>query len=136
MLVVLLCALNTQAQTSATSTQSNIWNAVPDSDLVAYVNVRKIVNEALPRIMGNDAAAKKDLEHGFDEVWAYAGLNARQISRAVVAAQFVGRVLDFNIQQTVVIAEGQFNYSDVKAANKLPHRDAREEKYATYTLFI
>src|SRR5260370_13524649 len=91
MLVVLLCALNTQAQTSTTSTAPNIWNAVPDSDLVAYVNVRKIVNEALPRIVANDAAAKKDLEHGFDELWSYSGLNARQISRAVIGSHFCGK---------------------------------------------
>jgi hypothetical protein len=136
MLVVLFCALNTHGQKPATSTESKIWNAVPDSDLVAYVNVRKIVNDAVPRIAGDDAAAKKNLEHGFDELWAYTGLQARQISRAVIGAKFVGKGLDMDIQQMVVIAEGQFNYSDVKAANKLPHRDAREEKYGTYTLFI
>src|SRR5215467_2304233 len=69
-LFALLPSATVQAQNQAVSTpSSDAWNAVPDSDLIACFNVRRIVAEALPRVMGSDEVAKKDLEHGLEDLW-------------------------------------------------------------------
>lgn len=133
--LMMLAAPGTNAQSSA-STANDLWTAVPDADFVASFNVHRIVNEALPRILGDDSAAKKDLENGIVGIRALSGLDVRRIMRAVVGAQLVGTGLDVNLQEVVVVAEGEFNYNDIKDVVKGPHREMREEKYGAYTLLV
>ncbi len=133
--LVILAASATRAQ-SAASTAVDLWNAVPDSDFVASFNVRKIVNEGLPRVLGDEPAARKDLENGTEGIRAETGLDVRRITRAVVGAKLVGTGLDVDLQELVVVAEGEFNYSDIKDSVKGPNREMREEKYGADTLLV
>lgn len=130
MVLLMLAASGARAQSAA------LWNAVPDSDFVASFNVRRIVNEAWPRVLGDDAAARKDLDDGIAGIRALTGVDARRVTRAVVGAKVVGTGLDVDLQEFVVVAEGEFNYNDIKDAVKGANREMREEKYDADTLLV
>ncbi len=131
-LVIVFVAPGILAQTST----SDLWKAIPDEDLVASFNVRKIVNEALPRVLGNDAVARKDLENTIDGTRGLTGVDVRRVTRAVVGAKLAGSGLDVNPQDLLIVAEGEFNYADIKDVMKGPHREEHEEKYGDYTLLV
>src|SRR5260370_10261037 len=90
-----------RAQPSA-SPAANLWNAVPDEDLIVSVNVGRIIAEAMPRILGEDAGAKKDFEKCIAEIRAQTGLDGRRVTRAVVGAQIGGSRLDAYVQVIVI----------------------------------
>jgi hypothetical protein len=135
MVLVISTTPAARAQT-ITSPVADLWTAVPDSDLVVSLNVRRILNDALPKILADDAAKRKDLEDSLVGIKALTGLDVHRVTRAVVGARLTGTGVDVNLQELAVIAEGEFNYSDIKDAVKGPNREMREEKYRTDTLLI
>jgi hypothetical protein len=134
-LLVLSIPPDARAQT-ITSPTADLWTAVPDSDLVVSLNVRRILNDALPRILGDDPAGGKDLQDELAAIEVVTGLDLRRVTRAVVGARLAGTGMDVNFQELALIAEGEFNYTNIKNAAKGPNREMREEKYGTDTLLI
>jgi hypothetical protein len=135
LVLVISTAPTARAQT-ITSPAADLWTAVPDSDFVVSLNVRRILDEAIPKVLGDAPAKRKDLEDGVLGVKVITGLDVHRITRAVVGGRLAGSGLDVDFQELVVIAEGEFNYNDIRDAVKSPHREMREEKYGTYTLLV
>jgi hypothetical protein len=134
--ILLIISLSPAAPAQTiTSPTADLWTAVPDSDLVVSLNVRRILNEALPKILGDDPARRKDLADGLTGAKVLTGLDVDRITRAVVAARLTGTGMDLNLQELAVIVEGEFNYGDIKDAVK-GNREMREEKYGADTLLI
>jgi hypothetical protein len=138
-ILLIVCAMLTATASRAqtiTSPAADLWTAVPDSDFVVSLNISRILNDALPKVLGDDAATRKKAEETVLGMKVLSGVDAHRVTRAVVAGRLTGTGMDVNLQEFVVIADGEFNYADIKDAFKGPNRGQHEEKYGTNTLLI
>jgi hypothetical protein len=129
-LIIAVAALSaaTPAQTS-TSTLPNL----PESDAVAYINLRRILNDALPRVLPEKQLA--DMKAGIDKIKQKAGFDLYGIDNAVMAMR-VGKVTAGSpVPEFILAVRGSFNADALVSLMRIALQGKyQEEKYGSKTL--
>jgi hypothetical protein len=141
-LALLSFALTGSAQTKpATSPVSaaaaSALNRLPPSDVVAFVNVRRLITEAAPKIFADDPAKLSELNAGIDKLKTQTGVDARSFTTIAVGLRYLNPRPGITTADTVVIANGTFNAAAIVAAGRLASNGKyQEQKHNDATIYI
>lgn len=139
-LVALLSGFGLGPQrTSATNSvpPADPLSYLPASDGIAIIDVRRMLNETMPRILSGDPAKLAQANADIDNFKTRTGIDPRAFDRVVLGTHYTFPSAKVTKLETVAIAHGTFDAKALAAAT----RDAakgkyREEKYRGATIMI
>jgi len=137
LIVGLISASAQDRQVTASGVAANDpLRLLPASDVVATIDIKRLINETLPRVMANDPAKLAKINAEIDNFKTRYGLDPRSFERAAVGMRFntSGNV---TTTDTVAIARGSFNANAITAAGRLaaPNHFS-QQNYSGKTIYI
>ncbi|HEX8176110.1 MAG TPA: hypothetical protein VF543_13400 [Pyrinomonadaceae bacterium] len=109
---------------------------LPTSDGVLVVDVRRVLNEALPRAFSSDPAKLSQINADIDRFKTRTGVDLRSVDRMAIGTR-LNQVGQATRMDTVAIARGTFRADIIVAAGRLAAKDKyRTEKYAGRNIYI
>ena len=123
-LALMMSAWTASAQTGqstalAPSSTSAPLNLLPPSDLVAFVNVNRLINDAAPKVMADNPAKLAEFNAALDKLKMQTGLDARSFSSVALGLRYQHPTPGITTADTVAIISGTFNASALVAAGRL-----------------
>ena len=126
-----------QRQKTTAAEPANIASYLPASDAVAIVDVKRMLNETMPSILGSDQAKLAQANAEVDKFKTKTGVDLRQFNRVAVGVRYAYPNAKTTKLETVAIAHGTFNAKAVSAsARAAANGKSREEKYRGLTITI
>lgn len=123
---IVACATTTQAQ--------NVITNLPESDAVATVNVRRIVNETLPRLL--TAEQMSGVQSALTKAKKVAGFDVSNIETAVVGLR-LNRSAPLAMPSMLLVMRGSFNADALVSLVKIGLAGkTHDEKYGAKTLTL
>jgi hypothetical protein len=111
--------------------------SLPASDAAMLVDVRRMLNDALPRAYSNNPAELARVNSEIDKFKTTTGFDARSFERVAVGVRFVQTPTGKTLVETVAVAHGKYNLATLVAATRAGAKNRmREEKYAGQTIHI
>ena len=139
-LVALSASVLIQAQTRARNTAApapSVMTALPESDAVAHVKVKQLLNEAMPRILANNPAKLAEVNANIDKFKDRTGLDPRTFEQVALGIRYTYPSEGVTKVQTVALANGSFSAAAMVAAGRIATNGKyREEKYHDKTVYI
>jgi hypothetical protein len=134
-----LSTTNSPPALSSASSQniSSQLASLPEADALIYVNPRRILNEAAPRVM--TAADLSKMRTLFDDLKKGSGVDPASIDYLVIALRFhkPAANLSFVPPEVVAVISGDFSSDSLLTLARLSLQDRlRDEKYGARTLAI
>jgi hypothetical protein len=127
----------TATATTAPATASSILNMLPPSDVVGFVNVKSLLNDALPKVLADNPAKLAEVNAQIDKVKTQTGVDVRSFENIAVGVRYQHPSANDTDAETVVIAHGTFNANAFIAVGRMAAQGKyREEKYQGATLYI
>lgn len=130
-----LLLLTALAASATAQTASDPFAALPESELIVVVDIQRILNEAVPRVLAKDPLTLGKMNEGLDQIKALTGLDLRASSRLVIGAPSVVSTPTAQQFRGVIIAQ----VNDAEKLMSLIRKDTsdklREEQYQGKTLF-
>ncbi len=121
LLLAALGAAGVAAQTATPPAVADPLSALPDSDLVIYVDARRMMTELAPRILAHSPEMLAKVTGALAEVKTKTGINVLGIERIVVGVKLLGPVGP-NVKKEnlgiVIIAHGDFDANALVAFAK------------------
>jgi len=109
---------------------SDVGNYLPASDAVAVVNVKRMLTETMPSILGSDPAKLAQANAEVDKFKTKTGVDLRSFDRVVVGIRYTYPAEKSTKLEMVAIAHGAFNARGLSAAARLAAQGkVRDEKY-------
>lgn len=135
--VVLTGIAQTRRTATATVAVASPLNLLPPSDVVAFVNVKRLINEAAPKIFADNPARLAEFNADIDKFRTQTGIDARAFSTIAVGLRYQTPSPGVTTADTVVIAQGTFNAGALLAAGRLAAKGKyQEQKYNDATIYI
>ena len=132
--------IDTQAQTrnrNSVPAASGLMSSLPESDVVAHVKVKQLVNEAMPRIFANNPAKLGEVNASIDRFKDRTGLDMRMFQEIALGVKFTYPSEGVTRAQMVGVANGSFSSAAMVAAGRVASNGKyREEKYHDKTIYI
>jgi hypothetical protein len=126
-----------QTRSSQSSAAGAALNMLPPSDFVAFVNVRRLIDEATPKIFADNPTKLAEFNADLDRLKAKTGLDVRSFSSIAVGLRYLNPSPGITTADTVVIASGTFNANALIAAGRLASKGKyQEQKYNNATISI
>jgi hypothetical protein len=128
--------LGQRQRTSPPSAAASIASYLPASDGVAIIDVKRMLNETMPRILGSDPAK---LAQGAAEVEKFktkTGVDLRSFDRVAMSVRYTYPNATTTKLETVAIAHGTFDARAITASARANGKSAREEKYRGLTITV
>lgn len=125
-------------QSTALAQASSIapLNLLPPSDLVAFVNVKRLINDAAPKVMADNPAKLAEFNAAIDKLKMQTGLDARSFENIAVGLRYRNPSPGVTTADTVVIVSGTFNAGALIAAGRLASKGKyQEQKYNDATIY-
>lgn len=132
-------ASRARGRTSATNSAppADPLSYLPASDGIALIDVRRMLNETMPRILSGDPAKLAQANAEIDKFKTRTGIDPRAFDRVVVGTRYTYPSAKVTKLETVAIAHGTFNAKALVAAARIAANGKyREEKYRGATIMI
>jgi hypothetical protein len=111
--------------------------ALPASDGVMLIDIKRLLNEAVPRVFANDPVRLAKINEHFDQVKTRYGLDVRSFERLAVGLRFQSPRAGVTTTDVVAVASGTFNSGALLAAGRIAAKGKyQEEKYKNSTIYI
>jgi hypothetical protein len=137
LIVILSSALVGQRKRTTAAPTSNAANYLPASDAVAIVDVKRLLNETMPSVLGNDPAKLAQANAEVEKFKTRTGMDPRSFDRVALSVRFTYPNANTTKLETVAIAHGTFDAKSLSAsARAAANGKAREEKYRGATITI
>ena len=112
-------------------------NMLPPSDVVAFVNVKRLINEAAPKIFANNPGRLAEFNADIDKFKTQTGIDARTFSTIALGLRYQNPSPGVTTADTVVIAQGAFNAGALIAAGRLASKGKyQEQKHNNLTIYV
>lgn len=116
---------------------ADILNYLPASDGIALIDVRRLMNETMPRILAGDPAKLVTANAEIEKFKARTGIDPRSFDRVVLGMRYTYPTPKVTKLETVAIARGTFDARALAAAARIAANGKyREEKYRGATILI
>ena len=126
-----------QRQRTAPATPSNTASYLPASDAITVVDVKRMLNETMPSILGGDAAKLAEASVEVDKFKTKTGVDLHSMDRVVIGIHYTYPTATSTRLETVAIAHGTFDARAVVASVRAAgNGKSREEKYRGATITI
>lgn len=121
---------------AATSRQS-LLAKLPTSDAVAQVNVKRVLSEALPKLLAGKSAKLAEVNSQIEQFKTRTSLDLRSFDELALGLRYSYPSVGITKIDTVAVARGAFNTGAIVAAGKVAANGKyREEKYLGKTIYI
>ncbi len=113
--------------------------ALPESDGVISVDVRRLLNEILPRVLADDQPKLAQVNARIDEIKTRTGIDVRTFENLAVGLRFVTAPPNSIKVEAVALARGQFNAAAVLSAGLLGAGSKykyQQQKYGGKTIYV
>jgi len=115
----------------------SLMSSLPQSDAVAQVQVKRLINEVIPRVMANNPAKLAEINSNLDNFKNRTGLDARSFEQIALGVRYTYPSEGITKLVTAGLARGTFNAGAMVAAGRLAANGKyREEKYAGKSVYI
>src|SRR5437763_1400752 len=140
LVITAVCSLSLAGQRqrpSAPAPPSNVASYLPASDAIAVVDVKRMLNETMPGIVGGDAAKLAEANAEVDKFKTRTGVDLHSMDRVVIGIRYTYPTATSTKLETVAIAHGTFDARAVAASVRAAaNGKAREEKYRGATITV
>jgi hypothetical protein len=131
-------ATDARRTSSATVFERMSGLALPASDAVAFVEMRRLLTEAMPRALASDAAKLAEANADIDAFKTRTGLDPRALDALAVGSRYAelpgGGV---KLGHTVAVARGAFNMATIVSSGRASAKGGyREEKFAGKSVHV
>lgn len=124
-------------RTSTAKQAPTLMSALPASDAVALIKVRRVLDEALPKLLVENPAKVAEVNAELDKFKTDTGLDPRSFEQVAVGIKYIYPSEGVTKFQTVALARGTFNSGAIVAAGRLAANGKyREEKYHGKTIYL
>jgi hypothetical protein len=138
--VLALCSSQAAAQTrnrNNAPAATGLLASLPESDAVAQVKMRQLLNEAMPRIFASNPAKLAEVNASIESFKTRTGLDPRTFEQIALGVRFNFPAEGVTKAQTIALANGAFSPAAMVAAGRVASNGAyREEKYQGKTIYI
>lgn len=138
--IALISQLNAQAQTrgrSAAPAAPTLMASLPESDAVVQIKVKRLLSEAMPRILAGNPAKLSEVNASIERFKERTGLDPRMFEQVALGVHYTYPAEGVTKVQTVALANGSFNPAAMVAAGRIAANGKyREEKYQDKTIYI
>jgi hypothetical protein len=139
-LATLALTLSGRSQTRsprAVAAPPDALSYLPASDAVMLIDVRRMLNETLPRILAGDKVKMAQANSEIDKFKSRTGVDPRAFDRVVLGVRYTYPNATTTKLETIAIAHGTFDAKALAAAARLGASGKyREEKYRNATIMI
>ena len=122
---------------SRSTTATSLAASLPPSDAVALVNVSRVLNEAMPKLLADNPAKLAEVNSELDRFKKQTGLDPRSFEQIALGFSYQYPREGVTKVSTVALARGTFNAGALVAAGRLA-ADGKysEEKYQGKTIYV
>jgi hypothetical protein len=114
--------------------------SLPTSDGVISVDMQRLLNEMLPRVLADDPAKLAEVNARIDKIKARTGIDVRSFERIALGMRFVDNVAPDSIKvEAVALARGRSNAQAMLTAGLLAEGSKykyKQQKYGGKTIYI
>jgi len=131
-------ALAQRSRTATTATEPNTLAAsLPPVDAVAVINVSRVFNEAMPKLLADNPAKLADVTNELAKFKTQTGLDPRSFEQVALGFSYQYPREGVTKVSTIALARGTFNAAAIVAAGRLAG-DGKyvEEKYQGKTIYL
>ena len=132
--------LEAQAQTrvrNSAPAAPSLMSSLPESDAVAHIKVKQLLNEAMPRILVSSPSKLAEADAQLDRFRERTGLDPRMFQQIALGIRFTHPAEGVTRAQTVALANGSFSSAAMVAAGRVASNGKyREEKYKDKTIHV
>lgn len=126
-----------RASGSAAAQVSSLLSSLPPSDAVALINVRRVLDEALPKLLAENPARLTEVNDELAKFKTQTGLDPRSFDQIAVGLQYTYPSEGVTRIKTVALARGVFNAGAIVAAGRLAANGKyAEQKYQGKTIYV
>jgi hypothetical protein len=116
---------------------SNLLASLPPSDAVALINVKRVLDEALPKLLAENPARLTEVNDEIAKFKTQTGLDPRSFDQVALGLQYSFPSEGITRIKTVALARGAFNAGAIVAAGRLAANGKYvEQKYQEKTIYI
>src|SRR6266481_8506700 len=116
---------------------ADVLSYLPPSDGIALIDVRRLMNETMPRILAGDPAKLAQANAEVEKFKARTGIDPRSFDRVVLGTRYTYPTPNVTKLETVAIAHGTFDAKALAAAGRIAANGKyREEKYQGATIVV
>ncbi len=127
---------NNKSRTSRLATPGLI-TLLPQSDAVAQVKIKRVLNEVMPKVMANNNAKLAELNANIERFKTKTGLDPRSFDEVALGVRYTYPSEGVTKLITAALARGTFNPGAMVAAGRLAANGKyREEKHQGKTIYI
>jgi len=111
--------------------------SLPESDAVAQIKLKQLLNEAMPSILANNPAKLAEVNASIDRFKDRTGLDPRMFQQIALGVRFTYPAEGVTKLETVALANGTFSSAAMVAAGRVASNGKyREEKYQDKTIYV
>ena len=134
----LLVEANAQTRSrNAAPAAAGLMASLPESDAVAQIKLKQLLNEAMPRILANSPARLSEVNASIESFKNRTGLDARMFQQIALGIRFTFPSEGTTKLETVALANGAFSSAAMVAAGRVASNGKyREEKYRDKTIYV
>jgi hypothetical protein len=121
-----------------TAIQTNRLVALlPASDAAMFVDMQRLLNDALPQILSSDPAKLNEINARIDSIKTQTGFDVRQFQQIAVGINFIPTTTLKNTIDPVVLARGKYDSNAFLTLAKIALKGKyREEKSGSKTIYV
>jgi hypothetical protein len=136
-LLLLIFLAGVHFETRAQDNGSIIMSSLPESDAVAQIKVKRLVSEALPKMLANNPAKLAEANAAIEKFKTRTGLDPKMFDQLALGVKFSFPSEGITKLRTVALANGEFSAAAMVAAGRIASNGKyREEKYQGKTIYI
>lgn len=122
---------------TAASPSVGLLSGLPESDAVARVKVKRLLNEVMPQMLANNPARLSEANAAIEKFKTRTGLDPRMFDELALGVRYTYPTEGITKLKTVALASGTFNAAGMVAAGRIAANGKyREEKYNGKTIYI
>jgi hypothetical protein len=126
-----------QVNSSRAKTAPNLLSSLPPSDAVALINVNRVFDEALPKLLAENPAKVAEVTEELAKFKAQTGLDPRSFQQIALGLSYTYPSPGITKINTVAIASGTFNSGALVAAGRLAANGKYvEQKHQGKTIYV
>jgi hypothetical protein len=126
-----------QRNRTPTSAKATLLSSLPPSDAVAIVNVNRVLNEALPKLLAENPAKLAEVTSELAKFKTQTGLDPRSFEQVALGFGYKYPREGITKISTVALARGTFSAGGLVAAGRLAANGKyQEQKYQGKTIYI
>jgi len=126
-----------RSRTASTAQAPTLLSSLPPSDAVALVNVNRVLDEALPKLLAENPAKLADITTELAKFKTQTGLDPRSFDQIALSLNYKYPREGITRISTAALARGTFNAGAIVAAGRLAANGKYvEQKYQGKTIYL